>query len=211
MTKDTLLRPANVSLDAKLLNLGSDDEPLFAWTQTLGSLKINNLIYPYILCVKYTFKSGMEQTSCYENLELRLGKKKINWGGFKILRFPFSGNIKISDGKDTLYLFEVLVEKTWVEKKKSVYTDVATVKTVADGSLLSTKDLACNLVDNGNGNFLLILDNGMKLKYKVNQSGGVNNKTISFINRDNGNVYFIDKSCFLKLLDTNDLLKLKTD
>ncbi|WP_295794148.1 hypothetical protein [Mucilaginibacter sp.] len=209
--RDTLKKPSYVPANATLLNLGSSVEPLFAWVELVGPLNKNGKIYSHILEVRYYFKSGINQTCYYENLEIRTNKKGVDFSDFKPLEFPFSGNIKISKGKDTLLLFEVLAPKEVEIKDNISFINVATIRNTESGRLLSTRDLQCNLSDDGDGNFSLMLREGIKIKYKMGQSHILSSKSISFINRENGNIYFLGKPDFLQLVDSKDVVKLNSD
>jgi hypothetical protein len=69
--------------------------------------------------------------------------------------------------------------------------------------------LKCNLEKTGKARYVLRLLDGTEVLYKLSGSCTDEPQTVSFIDIDSGNILFVQKHCFLELVDKNELYKLK--
>jgi hypothetical protein len=210
--RDTISKPKGMSARAKLLNLGSEEEPVFSWVEYVGPLKKNGIVYDHIIGFKYHFTSGIEEINYYENLNGRNSNETFNSKDYGLVEFPYSGNIKVVNKGDSLFFFQVLTD----HKSDEVYNDLRitrmrTVEKVKDGSILSSEELQCNLKHETGDQYLLTMRDGTKIPYRLNLRCKSIPSEVSFLSRGDGRIYFIERSCFLELTNKKDLSKLKTD
>lgn len=204
---NTRKRPKLVSPKASLVNVGSKEEPIFTWMEFTSPFTLNNKIYKHIIGIKYTFANDTlnHEIRYFESMPSRLSNQKINPEDFRLIDFPLSGTVKVTNGIDTTNLFEV------VEKNGKFYSSIPTIRTLQNVGPISTMELPATLIHKRDSLYTLKLKNNQELEY-ISACGLLNKETkISFINRQDGNIYLLNKNCFLKIKNKEDLLKLNQD
>jgi hypothetical protein len=211
---DTLQRPAYMTQQATLLNYGSDVEPIMVWADYIGTLSKEGKKYPHIHGVQYYYvKADKRDTAYYENVELRSGAKKINFKNVKILEQPIGGaNIGFFDGKDSLWLFYVIENDEFKAEHKGVeYRRPPTIYLDKFKEYVSDDDIRVNIKSDGNDKYrVTFIDNGIvAAPYKLHGNCKGELETISFVNKENGCIYFISQDCYLEPINRDDLKKLQ--
>ncbi|QEC77274.1 hypothetical protein [Mucilaginibacter ginsenosidivorax] len=210
---DTIHKPESVPKKATLINLGSNDEPIFNWVEYIGKFKTNGKIYPHIYGVKFYDRTGAVRTSYFENLDLRNNNKDIPFEDFRFLNFPAADDIKITNGLDTLILFSVTSDRDYDEVREGVvFKDINRVlKVGVKNKFISTKSLQANLKKASGNLYVLTLKGGTKIQYKLSSSCTEPPSELSFINTNDGKAFFLERTCYLELVNKEDLMKIKPD
>ncbi|PSL19287.1 hypothetical protein [Chitinophaga ginsengisoli] len=209
LTPDTTQRPANVSRQATLINFGGDDLPVFVWVEAVGPLIADGKEYSHIRGIKFTYvKPRKSYTEYYENLNLRNGARKFNFKTSKVLEYPGEANIHLASGKDTLPMFHVLGNDELERMHRGIkFKDISTVSRDQYGEYIADTDMECNIKKDGNGMYIVTLNNGSKIIYKSTSKCNVSEESVSFLNREDGKIYLFDRSCCLELVNKEDVKK----
>ena len=213
-TNDTQKRPLFVSKRANLICFGSAQEPRMVWAEYIGPFQKNEKVYSHIYMVKYYYTNPSKtDTVFYENLEIRNKLINPDWEIYKIADHQIDeGTILITNGKDTIDLFSVLqTEKYNEEYKGTKFTNIPSVREVENGSLIATSFVEYNLKIENNKQYVLTLRNGTKIHYRLCAECKVDPEEISFMNREDGRIYFIERNCYLELTDGDDVVFLKRE
>ncbi|MBX2924074.1 MAG: hypothetical protein KF746_17880 [Chitinophagaceae bacterium] len=205
---DTLQRPAGMTQQAALLNFGSDDEPIMVWADYVGTFKNDGKEYSHIHGVHYHYvKADKSDTVYYENMDLRNGVRKFDFTNYSILNYPGEATIKVSNSKDSFLLFSVLESTEFDRIHRGIkFTNMPTIEK-RNGALMHDVELEFNLKEIGNGIFEMTLNDGTKIKYRISSGCKVKKPLCSFLNRQDGKVYFVDADCYLELVNKDDVQK----
>ena len=214
LIKDTLKRPPFVSGQAKLLRFGSAQEPRMVWAEYIGPLKKNDKVFDHICMIKYYYTDPVRiDTVFYENLEIRNGKINPDWREYKIENDQIDeGTVSITNGKDTVDLFSVLKTDKFDEEYNGIkFTHMPSVREVGKGSIIATGLVEYNLKQENGNQYLLTLRNGAKIPYQLCAGCKGALEDISFMNREDGRIYLIERSCYLELVNREDAVLLKKE
>lgn len=205
---DTLQRPAGMTQQAALLNFGSDDEPIMVWADYIGTFKNDGKEYSHIHGVRYHYvKADKNDTVYYENMELRNGTKQFAFTNYSILNYPGEAAIKVSNGKDDVLLFNVIESDEFVREHRGIIFKRIPTIALNNGNNTADVELEFNLKEIGNGVFEMALNDGSKIKYRMSPGCKVKMILCSFLNREDGRVYFVDAVCYLELVNKDDVKK----
>ena len=217
--KDSIIRPAHISTNATLINLGFIEEPSYSWVEYVGSYREGEKTYPHIHQFKYSDQfGGNADTLNYEWNESREREKELEINDFKdytFIPFPGNGTIQIKKGKNEFILFNVL-EFHYLDRvfRKTPYFRVPTVKTHSihpEHGLVSDDDTEINVrrTEEGYYNVKLIDIKGIReVKFKKNEECKESTTKISYMNKVNGKIYFVQSGCYLELVNPKELNKI---
>lgn len=205
---DTLQRPAGMTQQAVLLNFGSEEEPIMVWAEYAGTFKNDGKEYSHIHGVRYHYvKADKNDTIYYENMELRSRVKQFDFKKCSILNYPGEATIKVSNGKEDLLLFNVIESDEFArEHRSTIFKRIPTIA-LNNGNNTADVELEFNLKQIGNGIFEMTLNDGSKIKYQMSAECKIKNPLCSFLNRQDGRVYFVDTDCYLELVNKEDVQK----
>jgi hypothetical protein len=207
---DSVKRPVGVSLKATLINLGSEDLPVYQWVDYGGKLKYQGKEYPHIYGFKYFDHEGkLLSTTYYENMEIRNGLKAFDAFNSKVRPHPGDATIEVSNANDTLLFFHVLE----TDEFKRVYDGIEYKRMPAvyfetdyDIGFTSDEDIEFN-VKKDNEKYILTFT-GLAVPFKLCSSCKEEPSKFSFLNGQEGRIYFIEKQCYLELMNSEDLKKI---
>jgi len=209
--QDSLKRPTGVSNKATLINLGSEDMPVYQWVEYGGKLNHNNTTYPHVYGFKYFDAKGkLLSTVYYENMEIRNGRKDFDANNSKILPYPGDATIQITNGTDTLLFFHVLESDEFKRTHKGIeYIRMPAIyyETNYDNGFVSDEDIEFNITEE-KGIYTVIFT-GVTIPFKLSSScSGVPSK-VSFLNEQEGRIYFVERECYLELVNSEDIKKIQ--
>jgi hypothetical protein len=207
--KDSIPRPPIVSPKGILMNFGGGEIPVYAWAEYIGSLKCDNSIFPHIIGVKYYYPtSGKTDIMFYENMQYRKGLSKFKIDSSTILPSYSSSKLLFKFRSDTIVFFPVLEDSSLTETYKGLkYSRINTVKNSFENVFEYSGDVAISIVlEKGDYFVRFNRKNEDIFKYKMcPQCDGTLGK-ISFLNKTNGNIYFIEKNCYIEPVDRKKVL-----
>jgi len=206
---DSIPRPPNISPKGILMNFGGGEIPVYAWAEYIGPLKYGAKIFPHIIGVRYYYqKSGDTDIVFYENLEYRNKLLRINLDSSAILPSYSISKLLLKHDNDTLYFFPVLEDSSLAETYKGVnYVRINSVKRSNENLLNYSGDISISIVFE-KSNYLVRFNrrNNNFFKYKIGpQCEGPLSK-ISFLDKTDGNIYFLEKNCYLEPIDREEVL-----
>ncbi|SEW43867.1 hypothetical protein [Chitinophaga arvensicola] len=207
---DTVKRPAGFSDKAVLENFGGGESYIPVWMEYSGALEKNGITYPHIRGIKFYYPEiGVFRTCYYENNELRQGQRSFNFNGCRVAPGAWDSNITLINGQDCISMFYVIGDDT--SSRENNGFDFTTVPAVA----LSGNDYLYNgmfeyhLSKEQADNYTLRLYDGTTIAYKMSASCKAAAGPVSFVNRENGNICFLAKDCYLTLVHPEDREKLQ--
>jgi hypothetical protein len=208
ISTDTLQRPVGMTQQAALLNFGSEEEPIMVWADYVGTFKNNGKEYSHIHGVRYYYvKADKNDTIYYENIELRSRTKQFDFNNSSILNYPGEATIKVSNGKDTVLLFSVIESDEFAREHRGIVFKRIPTIALNNGNNTADVELEFNLKEIGNGIFEMALNDGSKIKYRMSSGCNAKETLCSFLNRQDGRVYFVDMDCYLELVNKEDAQK----
>lgn len=214
MKKDTIVRPDHVSSKAKLINLGFVDAPVYVWIEYIGNYIENGKMYNHIHGIKHTYTNvNLIDTAYYEHDDGRtIDTIENRFKEFKIIPYPGDGTYKLVDGNDSLLLFNVmqLIDSQQVVKGKEWQMAVPTTRINHNGEKVSGAEAHVHLEKENDDIYLvsLIDDKGMRtLRFQKYGDCSLDTK-LSYLDRQEGKLYFVPKDCYLEILDKENLSKL---
>jgi hypothetical protein len=208
ISTDTLQRPAGMTQQAVLLNFGSEDEPIMVWADYAGNFKNNGNEYSHIHGVWYYYvKADKNDTVYYENMELRSRAKQFDFKKCSILNYPGEATIKVSNGKEDVLLFNVIESDEFAREHRGIVFKRIPTIALNNGNNTADVELEFNLKEIGNGTFEMTLNDSSKIKYQMSADCKVKNPLCSFLNRQDGRIYFVDRDCYLELVNKDDVKK----
>lgn len=211
---DSIAPPEGMSENANLLNLGSKEEPILAWVDYMGTFRRNGKNYSHIHGIRYCYLSdNQSDTIYYENLELRKGLKEFNFIGCKIPdQVTGQGDMTIVNDKDTITMFNVLEKVTLKSKVDGIeYRKPYSIKFNDNKEVIYADDIRVNISKKDINKFIVsfIDDDLIGIAYGMNNNFDIEKELISFVNREDGKIYFTNKDYFLYPLNSQDVIKLK--
>ncbi|WP_212005421.1 hypothetical protein [Chitinophaga sp. HK235] len=209
---DTVKRPAGVSNSATLKNVGEDGLPVYVWMEHVGPLIYKGVRYPHIQRVKYHYVGNRPtiDTFFFENMELRNGERNFNFKGCTVLRKSGDRHLYLANGKDTIFMFAALENYNGTNIYRGLkFVSYPTVSIKANQQYIPDDDLALNIKELGKSSYLVTLDDGTVLKYNLCSTCTGAKGPISFLNREDGRLYFANKNCYLELADNKDLDRIR--
>ena len=203
---DTIKRPAYVSKRATLINFGGDELPVFVWAEYIGPLIKNGRRYSHIHGVKfYYIKARKVDTVYYENLELRKAKREFDFANCKVLDYPGGTIVGLASDNDSITLFHVLETDEFKREHKGVeFKNIPTISINKYNEYSTDIDMEFSIKKIKEGGYLLILNDGSKIPYKLCQTCNEQPEIFSFLNREDGKIYFINRDCYLELVNSDD-------
>lgn len=214
MKKDTIVRPDHVSHQAKLINLGFVDAPVYVWIEYIGNYIENGKVYNHIHGIKHTYNNAnFIDTAYYEHDEGRTTDTiKNRFKGFKIIPYPGDGTYKLIDGNDSLLLFNVmqLSDSRQMMKGKEWQMGVPTTRINHNGEKVSGAGTHVHLEKENSDIYLvsLIDDKGMRTLRFQKFGNCMIDTELSYLDKQEGKLYFVSRDCYLKILEKSDLPKL---
>lgn len=209
--QDTLKRPANVSRHATLINLGFGDSPVYQWVEYSGKLNLNGKAYPHIYEFKYFDSNGkFLYTQHYENIEIRNGNKDFDATNCKVVPYPGDATIQVINDVDTLLFFHVLES----DELKRTYNGIEYVRMPAiyyetnyNTGFTSDEDVEFNIKKDKET--YIVTFTGTAVPFKLSSSCKEEPSKVSFLNEQEGRIYFIEKDCYLELMNSEDIKKIQ--
>jgi hypothetical protein len=209
--KDTLKRPVNVSKHATLINLGFEDLPVYMWVEYSGKLKQNGQTYPHIYEFQYFDKDGkLSHIEYYENMQIRSGNKDFDASQSKVLPFPGDATIQVSNGHDSLLFFHVLESEEFRRSYNGIeYIRMPTVylETQYGNGTVSHEDVEFNI--RKEMDFYTVTFTGSAIPFKLCSACKTEPTKVSFLNEQEGRIYFVEKECYLELVNSEDIMKIQ--
>jgi hypothetical protein len=211
MKMDTLKRPASVSQNATLINFGSSDEPIPVWAEYIGPLSVSGKQYAHIAGIKYHYvKANQTETVYYENMQLRDGSRSFDFKNSKVGNVPGRTEALLISGRDSLWLFYVLETDEFNREHKGIqFTRMPTIRIDATNYPLPDDLIEYNLKQENETQYTLTLTDGSKVSYKLSSGCKEKPEKLSYLNKQTGVIYFINKDCYLEIVNKDDLAKLK--
>ncbi len=202
---DTLRRPTSITDKAVLLNFGSEEEPILVWADYTGPLSQEGKVYSHIHGVQYFYvKTEQRDTFYYENMELRNHTIEFDFKNCIILNYPGEATIQISNKKNSLLLFHVLESNEFAREHKGIEFKRMPTIALDDDRFLADVDMEFNLKKVKEGRYDLTLSDTFKVEYKACSNCNITNQKISFLNRQDGRIYFVEKDCYLELVNKDN-------
>jgi len=210
--QDTLKRPATVSKHATLINLGFDDSPVYQWVEYAGKLKMEDKSYTHIYGFKYFDAQGkFLHTRYYENMEIRNGTKEFDaTTQVEISPFPGDATIHVSNGADSLLFFHVLES----DEFKRTYEGIEYVRMPAiyyetnyNTGFTSGEDVEFNI--KREKDFYTVTFTGTAILFKLCSACKTEPTQVSFLNEQEGRIYFVERECYLELINNEDIGKIQ--
>lgn len=208
-SQDTTSRPPNVSKQATLINFGGDEMPVLVWVEYAGPLVIDGKGYSHIQGIKFSFvKPRQSDKAYYENLEIRNGSRDFDFKRCRVAEIPGDANICLVNGKDSLLIFQVSVYNGSKRVHRGIeFRNMSTISLNQYGEYVSDVDMEFNIQREDNGIYTLTLNDGSRIIYKGVSDCNVNESSVSFLNREDGKIYLLNKTCYLELVNKNDAKK----
>jgi len=208
LNPDTTNRPANISKQATLINFGGDDMPVLVWVEYVGPLIDNGKEYSHIQGIKFSYvKQRRSYTEYYENQELRSTARKFNFKASRVLEFPGEANIHLVNGKDSILMFHVLGNESRRVHRGMEFKNMSTISLNEFGEYVADTDMEFNIKRDDKGMYILTLNNGSRVMYKNVSMCKVSEESVSFLDRENGRIYLLDRRCYLELVNKDDAKK----
>ncbi len=205
---DTLQKPAYMTGHAALLNYGSDDEPIMVWADYIGLLSKEGKVYSHIHGIQYFYvKAAVRDTFYYENLDLRNNIQVFDFKDFRILNYPGEATVQISNKKDSLLLFAVLESDEFSRTHKGVEFKRMPTIALNNNRYMADVQMEFNLKKVKEGRYELTLSDTSKVQYKACSNCNITNQEISFLNRQDGRIYFVKQDYYLELVNKEDVKK----
>jgi hypothetical protein len=212
--QDSIKRPANISPNASLINPGEPEGegmPVYQWVEYAGKLVYDGKEHSHIYGFKYfNDKGSLLSTVYYENMEIRGGKKDFDASKSKVLLYPGDATIQLSNEADTLLFFHVLESDEFKRTYQGLaYTRMPAVyfETNYDTGFRSADDVEFNIDTEGGKYFVTFT--GTTVPFKLSSSCNGEPGKVSFLNYKEGRIYFIEKECYLELVNSEDIQKIQ--
>lgn len=205
MSKDTSQRPTGMTHQAVLLNFGSEDEPIMVWADYAGNFRKDGKKYSHIYAVRYYYvKAEMNDTLYYENMGLRNRSNQFDFKNSTILNYPGEATIKVSKGVNEVLLFNAIESDDFAREHRGIVFKRMPTISLNNGNYVGDVELEFSLNDIGNRFFEMTLNDGSRVKYKLSGECKEKNPLCSFLNRQDGRIYFVDRDCYLELVNNGD-------
>lgn len=211
-------KPEYMSSNATLMNYGSKEEPIFVWADYGGVYKKDGKEYTHIHLVNYYYVNAKKQdTMYYENLQLRNGSKFFDFSKAKILEESFGGrNIGIASNKDTINLFFVLEKKEFISDFNNIiYRRTPMICLTENKEYKYDNDVRLNIKKDKQDNYLVsfvdydINNAKYKLIKKRKELQFTDLNTISFVNKEDGIIYFLNNDFYIEPTNKSEIKNLK--
>ena len=209
--QDSLKRPTGVSKKATLINLGSEDMPVYQWVEYVGKLNHDNKPHPHIYGFRFFDAKGkVLSTAYYENMKIRSGSKDFDASDCKILPYPGDATIEVTNGADTLLFFHVLES----DEFKRTYNGIEYVRMPAvyyetnyNTGFTSDEDVEFNVKKDKD--IYTVTFTGTPIAFKLCSACKTEPSKVSFLNEQEGRIYFVEKDCYLELVNSEDIQKIQ--
>jgi len=202
MSEYNAQKPENVSKHAQKLNIGFEDRPVYVWAEITGNLKIGERVFDHILGIKFTYETGEVFVHYYETE----GRRKINieceGHEYSVVLYPGDLTVKLSYKNKKKILFNVLE----IEDDDPEWLRIPTTKKNHNNELVSGYATRIEIIELDDKKYLVKFndDKGRReYKYKANKQIS-NIREISYLDRTDGNIYFLNRDEFLSLIDISD-------
>jgi hypothetical protein len=209
--QDSLKRPSGVSRKATLINLGAEDMPVYQWVEYVGKFNYRNKSHSHIYGFKYfDAKGNVLSTVYYENMQIRSGRKDFDVTNYKVLPYPGDATIEVTNGIDTLLFFHVLES----DEFKRTYNGVEYVRMPAtyyeadyDIGFTSDEDVEFNVMKEKDI-YTVTFTHTTPVAFKLCSACKTEPSKVSFLNEQEGRIYFVEKECYLELVNSEDIQKI---
>lgn len=138
-------------------------------------------------------------------MELRNRSMKFDFKNRSILNYPGKATIQISNKKDSLLLFHVLESDEFAREHKEIEFKRMPTIALDNNRYLADDDMEFNLKKLKDGKYELTLSDTSKVEYKACSNCNITNQEISFLNRQDGRIYFVDQDYYLELVNKDDV------
>lgn len=215
--RDSIIRPLHISENAWLINIGFIDKPVFNWVEFIGNYQdIDGKIYSHIYQFRYFDELGNDpNTLSYEWNKARNNKvnlKITNFEGFTFNQFPGEGTLLLKNDEQEITLINVMEFHEFDRTFRGIPyfgIPIAQIDSMyLENGIVYTGDTKINLEQTKKGEYKVRLldDKGVRaIMFKMNESCMEIPTKISYLNTENGHINFIEKGCYLELLDESDL------
>ncbi|WP_338813083.1 hypothetical protein V9L05_17240 [Bernardetia sp. Wsw4-3y2] len=144
----------------------------------------------------------------YENMQSRKGKV-FDLKNSQISLYPGNTTLQIITEKDTLLFFSVLELKELRNWRDSLeYLRIPSIYYNEDSLLVAGEDIRLHISEKQKRDYIVYIDYEHIIPYRLCSDCKSLPTEISFFNRENGNIYFIERSCYLELIYKTDLNKI---
>jgi hypothetical protein len=183
------------------------------WAEYFGPLVANGRNITHIIGVKFQSKNNSAPDTMYfENLKLRAGADSLNFNDLLISKTSSDANIELVKGSDTLHFFLALQTSEFDREFNGIqFTQMPTVERNNYGEIVYNAMIEFNLKNLNKTGYILTLTKGEKIEYKLCSKCQTNPTRLSFLNKETGNIYFIEKDCYLELVDSLDMAKFSSE
>jgi hypothetical protein len=207
----TMTRPVYVPGDATLLRFGSAQEPRLVWAEYAGPYRNEGKVYNHIFGVRYFYNTNEVDTLFYENFDIRNGKKTFDPLVYKMLYAQVDESaLTIAKNGDTLDVFEAVHGGPGPMSNGVQMVNVPSVKKAIDNlTYVAGSWITSYLKKEGQSGYSLLLEGGEKIPYRLCDGCHGDPSVIRFINVEDGRVYFIEKDCWMEVIDRKDVTTLK--
>lgn len=204
-------RPPGFSRKATLINFGTEEDWNFAWAEHTGPYKENGKEYAHIQGFKFYYETTQQtHTFYYENIAVREGKKIFDFTNCSMLNYPGEATIEVANENDTISMFCVKGPDEFSRVHKDVaFTSVNSVSLNQYNEYAADFDIEINLQQEGERRFVVTTNNLVKTYYRLCDSCKIAPGKISFINREDGRIYFLERHCYLEPENAEDAGRFK--
>lgn len=215
VSKSSVKRPIDVPESASLINLGFEDQPVYCWVFYDGTLQLEDVFHDHIAKFLFKYEDGALESKYYEYIGNRTEDSRKTLENYDIFPYPgdktmmlISSENKISREKDTVLIYQVLEIKEFENMLKGkLYKRLPSVSLDNNGKKISDYDVRIHITMKGDSLFTvsLISEDGTRngLLYKLSlgcEEVEAFDEKLSYLDRNNGKIYFIEKDCYLEPL-----------
>jgi hypothetical protein len=208
---DSIPRPAGVSPKAVFMNFGGDEVPVHAWVEYIGGYKQGRKKLSHLVGIRYYYSfSGKSDTVFYENLDYRGNILKIEIDSSIILPSYSTADLILNYNRDTIIFFPVLEDPSLESVYKNVrYVCLPSVSTNQDGVLVYNDYIGLSIDRTGNQYKVRFnRSNDEIFEYNICSQCKETTRKVSFVDKTDGKIYFIERECYLEPFDKDKVLKI---
>lgn len=202
-------RPENIPISASLINLGSEDKPVFQWVDYYNVMNNNEIIYPHIYgFIFWEYSGSVIDTFYYEFDGSRNLEDRASFEGCKIEPYPGDVTLKVITNNspqlcDTIYMFRVNGGKeSWIVFENNSFKRLPTTNFNQDSIKVSGYDIYLSVVPFLDYYSVKIIGNGGVDSFKYVLEGNCDNLDIhfSYFDQTTRMIYPLDKNCRFQLI-----------
>ncbi|MEJ1239603.1 hypothetical protein WBG78_15810 [Chryseolinea sp. T2] len=195
-----------------MINLGAEDMPVYQWVEYAGKLMYDGKEHPHIYGFRYFDDKGkLLSTVYYENMEIRSGKKDLDASKTKILPYPGDATIELLNGTDTLLFFHVLESDEFKRTYQGIeYVRMPAVYFETNYNVGFTSDEDVEFSIRKDNERYVVTFTGTPVPFKLSPSCKGEPGKVSFLNEEDGRIYFVARDCYLELVNSEDIQKIRS-